>query len=154
MASRVLTDEKIKARKLYVEDGITSFSELEDHVAVTRQTISRWAKEEAWANQRTSTLTSAPDIAKRVIKVLSQIVNEIEEMQANGVTPNPEQVKRMLSYAKSIRSLKDDYDEKGVLILFAKKLIGYLSSLPNERELLKGLQRVLPGFFSHIESAE
>ncbi len=151
MARKSLVDSKIKSRRLFVEDGVTSPQEIAELVGCTRQTVSKWIKADGWAAQRGDALVSAPELAKRMIRVLTDLVTEIEQKQKDGHGVAPELAKRMLMYSAAVRNLSNEYDERGVMIAFAKQLVNYLSGLPHERELLKGLQRVMPGFFSYID---
>lgn len=151
MPGRALVDEKIKARTLFVEDGIVSFTDLAKHVGASRQAISAWAEKENWVGQRTSQITRPDNIAARMLKVLERYLVQVEAMQADGVDLSPIVMKQLRDMTKSVRSIKDDFDERGSVITMWRKLIAYLTTLPAERELLKQLQRVAPGFFSYIE---
>lgn len=152
MSRRSLVDPKIKARRLFVEDGVTSPQEIAELVGCTRQTVAKWIKADGWASQRGDALVSAPELAKRMIRVLTELVTEIEQKQKDGHGVSPDLAKRMLIYSRAVRNLSEEYDERGVMIAFSKKLVNYLSSLPHERELLKGLQRVMPGFFAYMDN--
>jgi hypothetical protein len=151
MAGRALTDERIKARRLFVEDGITSFTDLETHVGVSRQTISKWAKDEEWESQRTSTVTSVENITVRMLGVLEKYLVQIEEKQDGGEDLSPKTVQQLKGMVDSIAALKKDFDERGGTIAMFKKLSAYLAQLKGERELRIGLQRIAPGFFTYIE---
>jgi hypothetical protein len=151
MAGRNLIDERIKARKLYVEDGITNFTELAALVDVDRGTVAQWASKEKWKSQRTSQVTSIDNITNRMLGVLEKYLVQIEEMQANGEPLSPKTVGQLKNMAESIAKLKKDFDERGGVIAMWKKLIAYIVTLKGERELLKGLQRIAAGFFAYIE---
>lgn len=151
MAGRVLTDERIKARKLYVEDGITSFTDLSVFVNATRQTIARWAEEDNWEAQRTSHITRPDNIAARMLRVLENYLVQVEEKQAAGEGLDPSVLKQLRDMTKAVKQTKDDFDERGGVITMWNKLISYLSQVPGERETLKSLKRIAPGFFSYIE---
>lgn len=144
---RKLTDERIRAKQLYCEEGITSYVKLADRVGVSRETISAWAKEENWEKQRAQTLTTGANIARKIVKVLSKLVTQVEEVQDSGKTPMPEEIDRMLKYAETIRQLNEQYDRQGATVIAMNDFVDFVSMQPNEQELLKSLQRMLPKFF-------
>lgn len=153
MGKRNLTNERLQCRQCFVTLGITEFKILESMHGVDRRTISKWADEENWVSQRASALVSPDSVAQKVVKVLAAYVDEIEQMQLEGMQPDPGQIKRVLEYSKALRQLDQEYDMRGAVLHFGQAFISYVAKLPEERELLKSLQRVMPGFFSHIEQS-
>ncbi len=151
MGKRNLTNERLLCRQTFVNYGLTEFKVLEAMHGVDRRTIAKWADEENWLGQREKAIITPESVAMKVAKVLAREVEAVEEQQLEGVHPTPAQMKRLLDYTKALRELDQEYDVRGSVIRFGELFINYVDKLQGERDLLKALQRVMPGFFTYVE---
>jgi hypothetical protein len=147
---RDLTDEIIYARELYIMQGVTTLTELAKRTGVRRQTLSRYAKMERWAEQRAEQITTSVGIAHRLKSVAALLMDEVEKNLKEGKLVNDLTLKRIEKIASMTAKFDQRYDEKGAIILANKKLIAFAQKT-KRMDLLKLLNEAAPEFYRSLD---
>lgn len=164
MANKDLTNEKILAKRLY-KMGTTSASEIAKMVSaasgdtVTRQTVSNWIKAGNWAQELEEGTVTPLELAREVMLIIKQMLRDHKELKESGEQSNLQSVKEVLFWTRALRQLDEDYDLKGSMMAFSGKFIDFvgrvpIETLPRKREFVADLQKIMPMFFSYIETAD
>lgn len=154
MAKRELTDEKINARRSYVELGITEFAELGKIHGVDRRTVAKWAEEERWEAQRAEVLVTPQEVSARVKRILSRLVSEIEQMQQAGKPVADSTIDRMIEYLDRVTKLDSTFDEAGSAIKFSEKFISFCRKHKKSKEIMPLLKEIVPEFVRDMARKE
>lgn len=152
MANRNLSIEKAEVRKLYFS-GIKSPVMLAKILDLPRQTIAAWITRENWERDAATENVSTMEIAQQVMKIVRQLLNEVEEKKEAGEQISMLTVKELLGFTRALRQLDEDYDVRGSLVHWSSKYINFVSALSNEslpqaerKAFVAALQRTMPLF--------
>ena len=148
MPNRSLTEERIKARELYVFHG-WPLTEIASEIGVHIDTIRLWSKKDDWASEREEIITTPVEIGERLKKLIVRLMDEIDEKLDADEGVSDLTLQRLDRYTKSLTRLDRNYDDKGAIILAMRKLIRYLSSTKN-KEGIKLLNSILPDFYRSL----
>jgi transposase len=148
MPKRVLTDERIRARELFVYYGYT-VKEIAFELSVHEDSVYAWLKKDGWETERKEILTTPVEIAIRLKKILLHLMEEIDQKQVNKEPIRDSVIFRLEKYTKTLVNLDKNYDEKGAILLAMRRFTAFLMER-KEKEALKVLNAVFPDFFRSL----
>lgn len=100
-------DKRSIARTLYIEGSFT-FEEIAAKVQATRQTVSRWAKEGAWAETKASLSITPAQLISQWQQQILEINRAIAAREEGKRYATPAEADAMHKLASSIDKIQDD----------------------------------------------
>lgn len=150
MPNRVLLDERIRARDLFIYDGF-SLIEIASKLNVHIDTVRTWSKKENWPSQREEVLATPQEIGRRLKRQVIRLLDEIDDKHKNNEGVSQHTLRRLDQYTKSLLKLDGNYDEKGAILLAMKKFLSFLTKEGNT-EAIKVLDQTLPAFYQSLRN--
>src|SRR5690348_10064199 len=130
---RITEEQKVKARKYFIEYGITNISELARMTGITRQTLAGLRDGEGWESQQASLSFTKDDIVQELSSMIADILADIKEKRAAGVAVAPSTKRDLLAFTKSLANIKSDYDHKAAVLKSLQKYIAFVGTLPAKK---------------------
>jgi DNA-binding XRE family transcriptional regulator len=100
-------DKRNIAKALYVQSGYTQ-EEIADKVGVTRQTISRWIKADAWDELKASQTITPAQIIAQFNRQIVEINNKINQRPQGERFATPAEADAINKLAASIAKLQNE----------------------------------------------
>jgi transcriptional regulator with XRE-family HTH domain len=137
MKDLTLQQKKEWAGMLYMKDNLTQ-QEIADKVGVSRQTVSRWVKDEKWEERKVGiTLTREQQISN-LHRQIMEINRAISEREPDKRFASPSEADTINKLSSAIKKLETDVGV-GEIISTGMKFVTWLRSFDVERskEFLK-----------------
>jgi DNA-binding XRE family transcriptional regulator len=137
MKDLTLQQKKEWAGMLYMKDNLTQ-QEIADKVGVSRQTVSRWVKDEKWEERKVGiTLTREQQISN-LHRQIMEINRAISERESDKRFASPSEADTINKLSSAIKKLETDVGV-GEIISTGMKFVTWLRSFDVERskEFLK-----------------
>jgi transcriptional regulator with XRE-family HTH domain len=137
MKDLTLQQKKEWAGMLYMKDNLTQ-QEIADKVGVSRQTVSRWVKDEKWEERKVGiTLTREQQISN-LHRQIMEINRTISEREPDKRFASPSEADTINKLSSAIKKLETDVGV-GEIISTGMKFVTWLRSFDVERskEFLK-----------------
>jgi DNA-binding XRE family transcriptional regulator len=137
MKDLTLQQKKEWAGMLYMKDNLTQ-QEIADKVGVSRQTVSRWVKDDKWEERKVGiTLTREQQIAN-IHRQIMEINRTIEGREADKRYASPSEADTINKLSSAIKKLETDVGV-GEIISSGMKFNSWLRTFDVERskEFLK-----------------
>jgi len=149
---RDLSNERIAARADYVDGHLTNLETLALKHNVSVPTIRKWRDEENWPAQRSKKNASPVKQSQKILKLLSVLLEQMEDKIENEEHVSDELIKRVDKYSQIIKRLDGMFDVHGNMLIFMDELIELLAETPGHMATLQAIQSILPQFHKRIES--
>ena len=101
------TQKKAIAKELYLHGDYT-FEEIAAKVGTTRQTIARWAKDDAWADLKASMSVGKEKTLKNLYAHVQRINESILEREEGERVPTPKEADILAKLSASINKLETE----------------------------------------------
>lgn len=152
MAFRKHDDRRADAMNLYVtSDDVLTDVEIGEQLGVHPNTIGNWRRKDNWQQLRNDKKITPKELSERIKRALVSCIEDIENTQKESGITNQEYIKRLDYYSRILVRIDGWYDLKGNMLEWSRHFIEYLRQR-DEKNLLKELNRVLPEFYSFVET--
>jgi len=142
-----------KAERKFVNDGLTSLTQLAQATGVTRKTLGTWRAKYEWDRKRAEITAQPEEIGDRIKRSLHLIMDDLEEaIRGKNTAIIKLKVSDLEKIVRSLAKIDALFDNKGALIKFCYSFVDFVATLPKERSLLVHLKRVLPLYIEHVEN--
>ena len=148
MAGRILTDERIRARDLYVQHGM-KLQHIAAETDVHIDTLRRWKREFEWDQQRAEVLITPASIGERMKKLTVSLLEEMEDKVAQKLPVSDILVNRLTKYASVLATVDARHDQRGNALMAFDLYMAYLQET-KDSEGIKALNERLPNFYRWI----
>lgn len=105
------------ARLLFIKESLTQ-KEVAKRLGVTEATISRWAKEEKWSEQKITLLSTKQEELRRLYNQLKALNDHIEEKDSGKRFPDSKEGDSLTKITAAIRSLETELNIAQVVDVF------------------------------------
>lgn len=120
-------DKRSIARTLYLEGNYTQ-EEIAEKVGTSRQTIIRWAKEDAWQELKASLSVTPTQLIAQWQQQISEINRAISLREEGARYATPSEADALLKLASAIKKLQDDIGISEVISV-CMRFLGWLRPL-------------------------
>ncbi len=131
------TDERERARMLFIEDGITNVEEIARRLNVPAKRIYDWRNKDKWDDEKKALGETSISIIKNMLSTAVQSMQKItEEVKAKGIEAlDSQKLFAVTNMIKESKKLLKDQDKLGDLLLMAREYTEFMQS--RDQELLK-----------------
>lgn len=156
MPFRNIETELITARRIYIDAGLTNLTEIGKITGLDRKTLIKYCESEGWDAQRKHLTVTPQEVTIEILSMISEYTQEFKDMRSRGTKIAPASMKEFISLTRAARNLDERYDVKGTMILFVRKFLEYVGTMPagviaDKESFVKMLQQATPGFIAKIE---
>jgi hypothetical protein len=157
MAYRNIEEALITARRIYIDVGLSNLTEIQKITKLDRKTLVKYCELEQWDSQRKHLVVTPQEITIELMAMISEYMKEFKDKRAAKEAIATSSMKEFLSLTTAARRLDERYDVKGTMIVFVRKFLEHIGTLPagvvSDKELLISmLQQATPTFIAKIES--
>lgn len=145
MATELSNSKKRElARLLYIREDKT-FQEIAEEVGSTRQTVSKWCKEDKWDEMRQSLITTNEAQIKRLYAQLDELQTAIESRPKGERYGNSKEVDAIKKLTASIEDLQSDLSIQDAIEV-CKEVLQFVRSSTSDLETVKSTAAILDGY--------
>ncbi len=131
------TDERERAKQLFVEDGISNIEDIAKRLNVPVKTVYRWRDDDNWVEEKKALGETSISIIKNMLSTAVQSMQKItEEVKTKGIEAlDSQKLFAVTNMIKESKKLLKDQDKLGDLLLMAREYTEFMQS--RDQELLK-----------------
>lgn len=131
-----------QAEGLYIRKGKT-VTEISRTLRISVKTISRWKKEEKWAQRRKDFLRSSIAIADKLKEALSKFVSKLGNKDID-----PKQADALAKMVKAIKAMDPDADIVSVSLVVMHDLLHFLRE--KDKKAAEIVDKYVPAFGDYL----